>query len=165
MLRSIREAIPSDWRTKCEELRALGDVSLTEYLEETGLELEDVYATTTAGPRCAAPGFAAGEPSTTESSLLRAVGRLLHVDDFERIAAYRALVEHPRPTDLDGVTEPERRLARMLVGSLTSLRTADSFARHSTNCGEHATVRGGAPRVARSAAPTCGTRARTGRAR
>ena len=44
VLRSIREAIPSTWRERCEELRSLGDVSLGEYLESSGLELEDVYA-------------------------------------------------------------------------------------------------------------------------
>ena len=44
VLRSIREAIPSAWRAKCEELRSLGDVSMATYLDETGLDLEDVYA-------------------------------------------------------------------------------------------------------------------------
>ncbi len=44
VLRSIRQAIPSDWRAKCEELRSLGDVDLQTYLLETGLEIEDVYA-------------------------------------------------------------------------------------------------------------------------
>ena len=31
------------WRHRCDELRALGDVSLAEYLDQTGLEIEDVY--------------------------------------------------------------------------------------------------------------------------
>ena len=44
VLRSIREAIPSTWRERCQELRSLGDVSLGEYLESSGLEPEDVYA-------------------------------------------------------------------------------------------------------------------------
>ena len=38
------QAIPSDWRAKTAELRSLGDVDLATYLDETGLELEDVYA-------------------------------------------------------------------------------------------------------------------------
>ena len=37
-MRSIRQAIPSDWRAKCDELRSLGNISLAKYLEETGLE-------------------------------------------------------------------------------------------------------------------------------
>ena len=44
VLASIRNAIPSTWRERCEELRSLGDVSLGEYLESSGLELEDIYA-------------------------------------------------------------------------------------------------------------------------
>jgi hypothetical protein len=28
VLRSIRQAIPSEWRAKCHELRSLGDISL-----------------------------------------------------------------------------------------------------------------------------------------
>ena len=44
VLDSIRNAIPSTWRDKCSELRSLGDVSLAEYLEQTGLDLEDIYA-------------------------------------------------------------------------------------------------------------------------
>ena len=55
VLRSIRQAIPSDWRAKCDELRSLGDVSLATYLDETGLELEDIYAKTGAGARSAEP--------------------------------------------------------------------------------------------------------------
>ena len=43
VLGSIRDAIPSTWRERCAELRSLGDVGLGEYLESTGLELEDVY--------------------------------------------------------------------------------------------------------------------------
>ncbi len=44
VLRSIRDAIPSTWRERCDELRSLGDVGLGEYLESSGLELEDIYA-------------------------------------------------------------------------------------------------------------------------
>ena len=44
VLDSVRNAIPSTWRDKCGELRSLGDVSLAEYLEQTGLDLENIYA-------------------------------------------------------------------------------------------------------------------------
>jgi superfamily II DNA or RNA helicase len=44
VLRSIRNAIPSTWRDKCAELRALGDFDLQQFLAATGLDLEDVYA-------------------------------------------------------------------------------------------------------------------------
>ena len=44
VLRSIRDAIPSGWRDRCNELRSLGDVTLAAYMEQTGLDLQDVYA-------------------------------------------------------------------------------------------------------------------------
>ena len=43
VLDSIRNAIPSQWRERVSELRALGDVRLAQYLEHTGLELADIY--------------------------------------------------------------------------------------------------------------------------
>ena len=48
VLQSLREAIPSRWPAKVEELRSLyrarGDVTLDHYLDETGLDVTDVYA-------------------------------------------------------------------------------------------------------------------------
>jgi superfamily II DNA or RNA helicase len=120
VLRSIRNAIPSVWKDKVRELRSLGDVSLREYLDHTGLDIDDVYA---AGHSWSEMRRAAGLPTAPSGPqgvpLLRAVGRLLHVDDDERIAAYRSFVAS-RP-DLAGLDERRRRLLRMLVGSLTTL--------------------------------------------
>ena len=95
----VSQAIPSEWRAKCDELRSLGDVTLATYLEETGLELEDVYATTEKlGALRRAVGLRTDDAGPDEDALLRAVGRLLHVDDRERLDAYRSLVEPPAPT-------------------------------------------------------------------
>ena len=85
VLRSIREAIPSTWRHG-DELRSLGDVSLATYLDETGLELEDVYA----GNRSWTDmrrhvGLVTERAGGNEPTLLRAIGRMLHVDDAERL--------------------------------------------------------------------------------
>ena len=119
VLRSIRQAIPTDWKHKVAELRGLGDVSLTAYLHETGLDLEDVYSgnRTWSDLRRAAylPTALAGPQ---EAPLLRAVGRLLHVDDAERIDAYRRLVAQPTPPVLAERSDRERRQARMLLALL-----------------------------------------------
>ena len=58
--------------------------------------------------------------------MLRAVGRLLHVDDDERIAAYRRLVAGLLP-DMGAMDERSQRLVRMLVGSVTTLRAAGTL--------------------------------------
>lgn len=128
VLRSIREAIPSTWRDRCAELKSLGDVSLREYLDETGLELQDIYT----GSRNWSDmrrevGLGTEPPGPNESSLLRAVGRMLHVDDVERLDAYESFLRLDAAPDPDALTERERRRLRMLVGSLTSLRQSDSM--------------------------------------
>ena len=103
VLRSIREAIPSDWRARRDELRSLGDISLAKYLEETGLELEDIYANNHSWSELRRAVGLADRVTRVhdEDALLRAVGRLLHVDDRERLDAYRSLVERERRTRSD----------------------------------------------------------------
>jgi superfamily II DNA or RNA helicase/HKD family nuclease len=128
VLRSIREAIPADWKARREELRSLGDVPLAKYLEETGLELEDVYANNHSWSELRREvGLPATSPGAQEGPLLRAVGRLLHVDDQERLNAYRLLVERRNAPDALTLSDRERRFARMLLGSLTTLRTSASL--------------------------------------
>ena len=43
MLDSIKSAVPSDWPQRVDELRSLGDVGLADFLDESGLDLDDVY--------------------------------------------------------------------------------------------------------------------------
>jgi superfamily II DNA or RNA helicase len=125
VLRSIRDAIPSGWRARRDELRSLGDLSLAQYLEATRLELEDVYASDHSWSELRrAAGLPTGAPGPQDKVLLRAVGRLLHVDDRERLDAYRSLVEQERVPDGSAFSDRERRFARMLVGSLTTLKAS-----------------------------------------
>jgi superfamily II DNA or RNA helicase len=122
VLRSIREAIPTRWRDRCQELRSLGDVTLSDYLAHTGLELEDVYAGNHSWSELRrAAGLPTATSGPSEEPLLRAVGRLLHVDDNERLDAYRSLLLRPTAPDLEELSELERRRLRMLVASLTTL--------------------------------------------
>jgi superfamily II DNA or RNA helicase/HKD family nuclease len=122
VLRNIREAIPARWQAKVQELVALADaghpVRLATYLDHSGLELGDVYA---AG-RCwsdlrDAAGLPGARPGPAEAPLRRALGRLLHVDDTERLNAYRAFAEGSS-MPLEARPERERRLVRMLVAQL-----------------------------------------------
>lgn len=121
VLRSIRESIPSTWRERCAELKSLGDVGLAEFLESSGLELEDIYA---AGHSWSEMRREAGLPTAEEGpdepSLLRAIGRLLHIDDDERLDLYPALLRGEPPV-IDALGPREQRLLRMLVSSLTTL--------------------------------------------
>lgn len=128
VLRSIRSAVPSDWREKCNELRSLGDVSLETYLQRTGLELEDVYANNRSWTEMRrATGLPTRPAGPDEITLLRAVGRLLHVDDDDRIAAYRSFVVSDQPLAVAGLPERDRRLLRMLVSSISSVGKSASI--------------------------------------
>jgi superfamily II DNA or RNA helicase/HKD family nuclease len=142
VLRSIKQAIPSEWRAKCEELRSLGDVSLGTYLEETGLELEDVYANNRSWSEMRrAVGLSTDDAGPNEEGLLRAVGRLLHVDDQQRLDAYRELVEQSTAPDPDDLDATRRRYARMLMSSLARGETAVSLDAGLAHLWKHPQVR------------------------
>jgi superfamily II DNA or RNA helicase/HKD family nuclease len=124
VLRSLREAIPTRWPAKVDELRSLRrerpELGLADFLEESGLDLDDVYD----GGKCWSDlRAAAGAPILTqgphETVLRRAIGRLLHLDDGERIGAYQRLLSTAQPPTVETVSPREQRLVRMLVAAVT----------------------------------------------
>jgi superfamily II DNA or RNA helicase/HKD family nuclease len=142
VLASIRAAIPSTWRDRCADLRALGDVSLGEYLESSGLELEDIYA----GGRSWSEmrrdvGLPTAAEGPAEKAMMRAIGRLLHIDDDERLDVYPRLLGRDQPPRLDDLSPREQRHIRMLVSSLTSLSTSASFDQAVAEVWDHPQVR------------------------
>ena len=142
VLDSVRNAIPSTWRDKCGELRSLGDVSLAEYLEQTGLDLEDIYAGNHSWTEMRrAAQLPTVVPGPEEAKLLRAIGRLCHVDDDERIAVYRSLVAADERPDLGELDERALRWLRMLVGSLTTLSPSATLTQAVDQLWEHPQVR------------------------
>lgn len=123
VLRSLREAIPTRWPAKVEELRSirqtLPDVDLARFLHESGLDVEDVYdGGKSWSDLLAAAGAATLEPGPDESTLRRAVGRLLHVDDWERVATYQRQLGQDVAPDVAALPNRERRLLHMLAGQV-----------------------------------------------
>jgi superfamily II DNA or RNA helicase len=142
VLANIRSAIPSTWRERCGELRSLGDVSLGEYLESSGLELEDVYAGGHSWSEMRREAGLATAPSGhAEDALLRAAGRLLHVDDDERLEGYPRLLQSHDPPLIEALSAREHRLLRMLVASLTDLKASATFADAVSQVWAHPQVR------------------------
>lgn len=119
VLDNIREALPTRWPERVRELRELGDVSLAAYLRETGLEADDVYQrghSFTEMRRLA--GTLIGAAPEGEDRLRRGLGRLLHLDDLDRIEAYGQLLGHDRPVQED---ELDERRTRQLHGLLLTM--------------------------------------------
>jgi superfamily II DNA or RNA helicase/HKD family nuclease len=123
VLRSLREAIPTRWPARVEELKSVHakypDVTLSTYLEESGLDLPDVYD----GSRCwsdlcEAAGVPTAPAGPHERPVRRALGRILHIDDDERISTYRELLDSPVPVTVSDLPERKRRLVRMFVASI-----------------------------------------------
>ena len=77
VLASIRNAIPTRWPERVAELRSIGDVSLSTFLDHSGLELEDIYANNRSWSELRrAAGLPTSPAGESETALLRAVGRL-----------------------------------------------------------------------------------------
>ncbi|BCY15424.1 DUF3427 domain-containing protein [Actinoplanes sp. L3-i22] len=122
VLRSIREAVPTTWPARVAELRALAKghdaVPLTTFLTETGLEVADLYANNRSWSDLReAAGLTVAEPGPHEALLRRALGRLQHIDDRQRLLAYRRFAGETRP-DAETPDGTTRRLLRMLAASV-----------------------------------------------
>ncbi len=123
VLRSLRDALPTKWPAKVEELRSLlgpkPDLGLDEFLTESGLDLDDVYD---GGHSWSDLQVDAGRsvlpPGPAERSLRRAMSRLLHIDDQERIERYVGWLAESSPPIVDALSLRERRLLHMLVAQV-----------------------------------------------
>jgi superfamily II DNA or RNA helicase/HKD family nuclease len=88
VLDNLRAAVPSSKKSWVAELRQLGDVGLADFLAETGLEIEDLYRSGTVGGWVGLRRLAGLDPSAPgpdDRELSRAYGRMLHLDDPDRL--------------------------------------------------------------------------------
>lgn len=127
VLDSIRNAIPDTWTTRVDLLRTLTadgrDCGLQRYLDESGLEPAELYANNRGWSNLrAAAGIGVPARDAPETAIRNAVGRMFHVDDPRRLAAYRAFVATDTPPDLGTLSPQDQRLFRMLMTSLVGAR-------------------------------------------
>lgn len=98
VLASLRTAIPSTFSAFVDEARRLaatadGPIALRRFLEETGVELEDLYRNSHSFAEvCYKAGLMNEEPSLTHGR----IGRLLHVNDHVRVEQYRSAIQEGR---------------------------------------------------------------------
>lgn len=132
VLQSIKQSVPNRWQSKVQELRNLAasnrGVSIETYLDETGLDIDDVYANDKSWTElCRDADISTLPAGPKEKVLLRAVGRLLHVDDPDRLIAYLRFVNLEVPPIIENLSIKEKRYLRMLIASLVD-KAADKIA-------------------------------------
>jgi hypothetical protein len=124
VLENLKQAINANKRAIVAELRSLAEKSLAEFLEETGLELEDLYSGSRGGwvglRREAGLEQRLPQDPKDDRSLASAIGRMLHIDDPERIAFLRDVLSRDEPPRLDAFDVRRRRFLAMLHASVDS---------------------------------------------
>ena len=118
VLANIKSQLSTNWNQIVAELRSYGDLSLADFLRESGLELGDFLKGDRSWTRLrreAGLKTRAGGPH--ESALLKRVRSLAHVDDTDRTQAYRRMLADDGPS-YQGLSSVEQRYARMLFFSM-----------------------------------------------
>ena len=121
VLASIKNAMPATFTKRVTELRSLGDISLATFLHEANLDLADVYSNGhywTSTRRAAR--FVSDEADREEAAIGRGIGRMLHLDDLDRIDFLREAFLGDAPPIAARFAQAER--ARLTMALMTLLR-------------------------------------------
>ncbi|MDC0013822.1 DUF3427 domain-containing protein, partial [Pseudomonadales bacterium] len=123
VLQSLRSAIPTGITRLIAELRLLIanglSPTLASFLNELDIDLPEIYT----GNRCWSDYLQGTQVQVLaagphEVALRRAIGRLLHVDDEERLDLYLKLFGSDQAPVIESLEEKDQRLLRMLVASM-----------------------------------------------
>lgn len=123
VLESLKLALPSRWKDKVQELRSLiaarKEPTIAVYLDETGLELPDIYAANKSwADFLEAVNIDLVDAGPNEKILRRAIGRTLHIDDEERLDYYLSMLSDSEQPNLKLLPLRKQRMTRMLVASM-----------------------------------------------
>ena len=128
VLRNLTEAVRNARGRLADDLRTLGpDTRLTSFMREAGAELEDIYARPGAG-HCFSElrrraGFGPGSDlAAKDDFLLKAIGRLIHADDHERLEAWREILDAGSSNRISGLQGRRHRLGLLLFAVLGGRR-------------------------------------------
>lgn len=117
VLDNIKAQIATRWKHLVAELRAVGDVDLRTYLDESGVELPDLLGKKSFTELRREAGLPTPAGGHLEARLLKRVKALVHVDDVDRHAAYTRLLADAAP-HYQHLQPSDRRWAEMLFFSL-----------------------------------------------
>ncbi|MEU0954006.1 DUF3427 domain-containing protein [Streptomyces niveus] len=128
IIENIRTQISVNVAQLAVEVRQIGARDLSFYLEESGREIREIYRgashSWTALLRRAT--LLSDQAPEGEEALLKRASAFLHVDDPDRAAAYRRLLEDNAPT-YNELDEQNRAFARMLFFTLWPLGGFDTY--------------------------------------
>ncbi len=122
VLKNIRSAIRGGWKELVDELREAGDVDLSEFLRISQREPWELYrsnprAATSRGGWMAlhrAAGLSSPQPLDGDDVLVRAMGRMTHINDAERLHLYIETLRAGAPPPVPVVGSRKYRLLTML---------------------------------------------------
>lgn len=124
VLENLKQAARrTQWNSLVAELRREpGELSLAGYLARNDRRLEDIYrrGTWTQLQRDAGADIDGPHDGELEERSLRGLRRITHVDDPERLDAYRRILDAEAPPDPDALPVRERRLFTMLAWGIGS---------------------------------------------
>lgn len=134
VLENLKQAIGQNKSAIIAELRSLAEMSLAEFLDETRIELEDLYRGTRGGwvglRRDAGLETRLARDVDDDKSLASGIGRMLHIDDPERITFLREILSKGQPPRWNDATSRHRRLLAMLHASMDSSLPLSSLERN-----------------------------------
>ena len=109
VLENIRTSLRFNRNQFAEDIRHFGDISIGQYLVETGVQLEDIYRQGRSFSVMKKQALdATYVPTKLDIEIGTALGRCLHVDDCDRLHAFREI--------LDGQTSERLVPYRMMLG-------------------------------------------------
>src|SRR3954451_23076414 len=95
VLANMKQSLNVSWKGLVAEARSVERPTMAEFLEEAGIELEDLYRGNGRSwlDLQRAAGWDNGPVGPTDDVLGAAFGRMLHVDDLERLQFFQAVTE------------------------------------------------------------------------
>lgn len=118
VLENVKRQLGSRWTELVAQLRLIGDVSLGEFCDRSGVELVDVIKGDRSWVRARSDARLPVPAATThDPALLRRGHAFAHVDDPSRLSAYQFLLSDRRP-EYRSLDEEQQRFARMLLYSI-----------------------------------------------
>ncbi|GLY81124.1 DUF3427 domain-containing protein [Actinoallomurus iriomotensis] len=131
VLENLKQAIGQNKRAIVAEIRSLAEKRLIEFLDETQIELEDLYRGSRGGwvglRRDAGVEKRIPSDPVDDKALASSIGRMLHIDDPERITFIQDIFSSEKPPQVNGFDARQRRLLAMLHASIDSSQPLSSL--------------------------------------